>query len=111
VRFIVIRDVPSFVQTNVVPDDFALGANYPNPFNPTTTIPFSVPVVSHVAIQVYNVQGQKVRTLLNDQMQPGNHIVVFDMKDDAGMALPSGVYFYRMTTDGFAAKKRLLFLK
>lgn len=111
VLFYIKLDAVSSVKNFVVPSQFALGENYPNPFNPTTTIPFSVPHISHILIDVYNVQGQKVRTLIDNELDAGEHIVVFDMVDDVGRSLPSGVYFYKMMADGFEARKRLLLLK
>ncbi len=111
VFFYVKQDVESFVNTNRRPEKFALGDNYPNPCNPTTTIPFSVPQLSRVTIVLYNIQGQKIRTLIDDQCRPGHHVIVFDMKDEGGRAVPSGVYFYKMSAENFLAKKRLLLLK
>ncbi|MBN2601080.1 MAG: T9SS type A sorting domain-containing protein, partial [Candidatus Marinimicrobia bacterium] len=78
---------PTIVQT------FELNQNYPNPFNPTTTIAYTVPTSGHVSLDVYNVLGQKVITLVNGFQASGNHQVILD-----GSALSSGVYFYQIKT-------------
>ncbi|MCF7797475.1 MAG: T9SS type A sorting domain-containing protein [Lentisphaeria bacterium] len=94
-----------------VPADFALAQNYPNPFNPTTTISFSVPAVSDVKLAVYNLLGQKVVDLVNNAYQPGTYNVVWNGTDALGKPVSSGIYFYRMTADGFTAQHKMLYLK
>jgi len=78
-----------------VPQEFALQQNYPNPFNPTTTITVAVAEESRITVDVYNILGEKVATLLNDQLAPGYHQVRFD----AGR-VASGLYVYRMSVNG-----------
>ena len=73
---------------------------YPNPFNPTTTISFSVPAESHAELSIYNIKGQKVKTLINDQLSAGEHSVVWDGKDDNNKPVGSGIYFYQLRIDG-----------
>ncbi|MCB5249969.1 MAG: T9SS type A sorting domain-containing protein, partial [Candidatus Cloacimonetes bacterium] len=88
-----------------------LHKNYPNPFNPSTTISFSVIEATHVKIEIYNTAGQKVRTLVNDVRAIGNHSIVWNGHDDSGKNVGSGVYFYRMTTPKFSATQKMLLMK
>ncbi|MCF7802313.1 MAG: T9SS type A sorting domain-containing protein, partial [Candidatus Marinimicrobia bacterium] len=94
-----------------LPTEFTLAQNYPNPFNPTTTISFSVPAVSDVKLAVYNLLGQKVVDLVNNAYQPGTYNVVWNGTDALGKPVSSGIYFYRMTADGFTAQHKMLYLK
>ena len=84
--------------------------NYPNPFNPTTTIDFSIPNDSEINLSIYNLKGQIVKTLANEQLERGNHSVVWHGIDKYGKAVSSGVYFYKLKVNGKneAAKKCLL---
>jgi hypothetical protein len=78
-----------------MPVEYALSQNYPNPFNPTTMIEFSLAEVSTVSLKVYNILGQEVATLIDREvMDDGDQQIEFD-----ATGLPSGVYFYRLTTD------------
>jgi len=95
----------------IIPTDYDLGQNYPNPFNPTTTIEFSVPHASRVAVRIYNVLGQVVRTLVNRHVEPGVHRVVWDSRDDAGSELSSGLYIYRIEAADYSQAKTLVLLK
>jgi hypothetical protein len=88
------------------PSVYALKQNYPNPFNPITTISFDLPKESTVQLQIYNLQGKVVSTLVNETMDEGNHNVRFNSS-----GLPSGVYFYRLQTQEFTDIKRMLLLK
>ncbi len=83
--------------------EFDLRQNYPNPFNPTTYIPFSLAKAAHVELTIYNVRGQKVRTLVNERMQPGKYEFEFDAS-----GLASGTYFYRVKFDGKVQTKRMM---
>jgi len=85
---------------------FSLSQNHPNPFNPSTTIVFDLPKSSNVTIEVYNVAGQKIQTLLNKKMQAGNHQVEFYAKD-----LSSGLYFYRIEAGEFQDVKKMILLR
>jgi hypothetical protein len=88
------------------PSEFSLNQNYPNPFNPVTTISFTIPKTSVVNISVYNVTGQLVKTVINEQKNPGTYSVKWHSR---GMI--SGVYFYRLTTEEFSAVKKCIILK
>ena len=85
--------------------------NYPNPFNPETTIDFNLRAESHVSIEIFNIRGQKVRTLIDDFYGAGNHQAVWTGNDDAGRSVGSGVYFYRMNADGVSATRRMVLMK
>jgi len=88
-----------------------LFSNFPNPFNPETTIAFSLSNVGNVVINVYNVRGQRVRTLLNEQREPGHHSVVWNGTDDNGRAVSSGIYLYRIVAGEYTSMRRMLLLK
>jgi len=90
----------------------ALHDNYPNPFNPETTISFSVAQTSSfVTLDIYNVRGQKVRTLINTKLTSGFHTVVWDGKSDAGRSVTSGIYFYKMQNADYTKTRKMILLK
>ncbi|MBP3193843.1 DUF4838 domain-containing protein [Natronogracilivirgula saccharolytica] len=99
-------DTPTSAGQEEQPDTYELGQNYPNPFNPVTQIRFAVPEQSHVTLEVYNVLGQRVTTLLNEEKSPGRYEVTFD-----GAGLSSGVYLYRLQTDTFIETKQMMLVK
>jgi hypothetical protein len=99
-----------------LPRQMVLGANFPNPFNPETTIPLQVPrdAGAGIRLRVYNAAGQVVRELLNpsgETMNPGWHEVRWDGRDDAGRQLSSGVYFYRLDGAGQLLTRSMTMLK
>lgn len=85
--------------------------NYPNPFNPLTSIKYDLAENSRVRMEIYNVKGQLVKTLLNQDMLAGTHSVIWDGNDDKGRAVSSGVYFYRMTMPNKVLTNKMLLLK
>jgi Glycoside hydrolase family 44 len=95
-----------------LPEDFTLSQNFPNPFNPTTKIFFTVPELSHVEIKVYDVLGNEIRTLVNSEIERGTHSIIFAAED-----IPSAVYFYRIEAvaisgeKSYAEVKKMVFLK
>jgi hypothetical protein len=91
---------------NMLPEHFALSQNFPNPFNPTTEINYSLPVASHVRLTVYNVLGEEMAVLANGMTPAGVHAVTFDASK-----LPSGMYFYRMEAGSFTAIHKMLLMK
>jgi hypothetical protein len=91
---------------NSVPVRYSLEQNYPNPFNPTTSIEFQNPKLGYVSLKVFNLLGQEVATLLNEQKAPGTYRVMWDAPD-----LASGVYFYQLHGDGFTSTKKLLLMR
>ncbi|MGH1362739.1 MAG: YCF48-related protein [Calditrichia bacterium] len=86
-----------------LPETFALGQNYPNPFNPTTNISFDLPKAQFVTLAVYNVLGQQVATLVNEQTAAGSYTLQFDARN-----LASGIYIYRLQTEGFIKVRKML---
>ena len=86
--------------------DFALIANYPNPFNPTTTIEYSIPEASFVELKIYDILGGEVASLVKENKPSGKHSVKFNASN-----LPSGIYFYRIVSGNFTATKKLILLK
>ncbi len=89
----------------------ALKGNYPNPFNPSTTISYSIKDAGPVRIDIYNLKGQIVRTLVNAQQASGNYNIVWNGKDDQGRSVGSGVYYYRMQTTSFTNTKKMLLVE
>jgi len=85
--------------------------NYPNPFNPETKIVFDLPEPGQVKLEIYNIKGQKVKTLLDCYMSPGRSEMVWNSKDDNGKRVSSGVYFYRLQTPGKNITKKMLLLR
>jgi len=94
-----------------LPIEFGLKQNYPNPFNPSTSISFSIPRFSMVSISIYNVNGQKVKLLIENTMSPGNHHISWYGDDDNGISVSNGIYFYIMETTNFIGKRKMLFIK
>ena len=99
------------IEKNSIPDNVNIAQNYPNPFNPSTTISFSIPTVMMCSLDIYNIRGQKVRTLLNENKLAGRHSIVWDGKDTNGRSVSSGVYFYRLTTPNRTQTSKMLLMK
>jgi hypothetical protein len=89
-----------------IPTSFSLTQNFPNPFNPTTTIQFSLPKAGDVTLKVYNLLGEEVKTLVNEYKQIGNHSVQFNAN-----SLASGIYFYRIQAGSFVETKKMILLR
>ena len=96
---------------STLPEEFALNTNYPNPFNPTTTISFDVPEASDVRLEVYDMMGRRVATLLNGQLNAGRYEASWNARTDAGTPVASGVYLYRMQAGSFEAVRRMVLMK
>jgi len=96
------------VQNNQ-PQALSLGQNFPNPFNPSTTIPLFIaaPNATPVHLDIYNTAGQRVRRLLNQALAPGAHRIVWDARDDSGRPLASGTYLYRLEVNGNLLARKL----
>ena len=85
--------------------------NYPNPFNPTTSISFSIAKDANVELTIYNAKGQKVKTLLNESLKVGDHSVTWNGEGDNGKSVSSGIYFYKMSAGSYSAMKKMLLMK
>jgi hypothetical protein len=85
--------------------------NFPNPFNPETTISFSIQNSEHVNLSIYNIKGQHIRTIVNDLMAAGEHCVVWNGFDDQNRQVSSGMYFYRIQTNSFMQNRKMILLK
>jgi len=103
---------------STLPRDISLSQNYPNPFNPSTTIPFRVesgqwsvvrPV--HTSLTIYNLTGQRVRILLDEEMLPGDYQAIWNGKDDNNKKVSSGIYFYRFKAGDNSETKKMIMLK
>jgi hypothetical protein len=88
------------VEVDFTPKEFALYQNYPNPFNPNTVISYQLPVTGYVTLKVYDILGNEVATLINEEKQPGVYEVEFNSHSDEGQNLSSGVYFYQLSVRG-----------
>jgi hypothetical protein len=96
---------------NTIPSELALRQNYPNPFNPETVISFDLPARGQVDVTVYNLLGQQIVTLLQDNLEPGTHTVTWDGTDVSGKSVPSGIYFYRLQANQFSETRKMILLK
>ncbi|NOZ61692.1 MAG: T9SS type A sorting domain-containing protein, partial [Calditrichaeota bacterium] len=94
-----------------LPKEFVLQQNYPNPFNPTTTIAYNVPKDSKIQIEIYNLMGQKVKTLFSGFNAAGSHKIEWDGTNDVGKPLTSGVYLLTLRSGNFVTAKRMTLLK
>ncbi len=94
-----------------LPSAFSLEQNFPNPFNPTTSVEFNLPKAGYVTLSIYNILGQKVTDLVNTALSAGNKRVDWDGTDQSGRTVESGVYFYRLTSDEFTMTRKMMLLK
>ena len=95
-----------------IPDEFALNQNYPNPFNPSTQISFDVPQGGeHIMLNIYNILGQNVSTLVNGVINPGTYTMEWNATDEAGNPVASGIYFYELRSSSFTARKKMLLIR
>lgn len=92
--------------SSILPDKFSLHQNYPNPFNPSTTISFQIPKGDFVSLKVYDINGREVSELVNENLQAGEYKINFN-----GSNLPSGVYYYKLTSENFAETKKMILIK
>jgi hypothetical protein len=96
---------------DLLPTEFALDQNYPNPFNPSTHVKFAVPTRSNVNITIYNVLGQRVKTLVNSDFEAGFYEVQWDSTNDNNKEVASGMYFYKIEAGDFTDTKKMMLLK
>ena len=109
---IVVAGRPTAVdEQGALPEDFALLANFPNPFNAETAIAYQLPKNGPVRLAIFNSAGQRIRQLVDDTQGPGSYQVVWDGRDDQGATMATGVYFYRLVAGSSSETRRLLLLK
>jgi hypothetical protein len=111
-----VEDPPNIVTavkdvTLNVPGSYELYQNYPNPFNPSTVITYSIPGNAHVKIGVYNVLGQKVASLFDQEQTAGIHSIAWNALDDHGQKASSGVYLLKMQAGSFSQAKKMMLTK
>jgi len=118
-RFEIARDVMNFMQVSCnvditqagTPKTYRLAQNFPNPFNPSTTIRFDMKAKGPVTIRIYDVAGRLVRALVDEVRDAGSHAAVWDGRNGTGAEVASGIYFYKMETAGFLATRKLVLLR
>lgn len=96
---------------DLIPKEYILTHNYPNPFNPITAIGYALPTDSHIRINIYNLKGQLVKTLVNQSKTAGYHTVTWDIKDNAREEIAAGIYLYQIVTPEFTDTKKLVVMK
>ncbi|MDZ7374373.1 MAG: T9SS type A sorting domain-containing protein, partial [candidate division KSB1 bacterium] len=99
------RDVAS------LPKRFELAQNFPNPFNPSTTIAYELPKTTRVKVEVFDVLGRRVATLFDGVQEAGSHQVTWDGRTEAGEPAPSGVYLYKLSTPDYSQIRKMLLVK
>mgnify|MGYP003324413974 FL=1 len=99
------------VDNNTLPEVFALHNNYPNPFNPVTNIGYDIPEISKVSIDIYNIAGNKVKTLVSKEHQPGRYKVQWNATNESGAPVATGMYIYKIRAKDFVSVKKLLLMK
>lgn len=95
----------------ILPSTYTLDQNYPNPFNPETVISFSLPKSGNVQIKIYDVLGNEVRTLIDEERFAGKHNIYWNSTDNFGKRVSSGVYFYTISADNFTQTKKMVLMK
>jgi len=119
VRNLIFKEVIEWMQATTNPDitgeetprAYNLAQNFPNPFNPQTTIKFDMKAKGHVTLKIYNVAGQLVRTLFNGVKDAGSYKVTWDGMNNDGSKVASGVYFYKMDTAGYNKTLKMVLLR
>ena len=101
----------SEIDLPVLPSEYELSQNYPNPFNPRTRIDFALPTASFVTLDVFNILGQRVKTLVNGQLSAGKKAVIWDGTNEDGEEVSSGVYFYRIKAEEFVDSKKMMLIR
>jgi hypothetical protein len=105
------RPVKTTVVNKVIPTAFALYANYPNPFNPTTNISFALPENSRANLKIYNLSGQLVKTVLDANLPAGTYTVIWDGTNSSEERVASGIYFYQLTDGNYSQTRKMCFMK
>ncbi len=95
----------------LLPSSYNLDQNYPNPFNPSTVISYQLPKQSRVQIKIYDAIGNEIRSLIDEEKSAGKYNILWDSRNNYGSRVSSGVYFYKITADGFAQTKKMILMK
>ncbi len=98
-------------QPTNLPEGYGLSQNYPNPFNPTTSIDYSIPTAQHVRMDIFNINGRKVRTLVDSYLGAGPHTVEWDGRNDRGTTVASGIYLYKLQAGDYSETRKMNFIK
>ena len=106
-----ISNIKNKIITSMIPNNYNLNQNYPNPFNAHTTIGYQIPKTEHAKLVVYNLLGQTIKILIDKNHQAGSYQLIWDGKDTEGNIVPSGVYFYKLESEGFSQAKKMLLLE
>jgi hypothetical protein len=101
-----VNSVVTGLENEMNPNSFSLEQNYPNPFNPSTTIKFNLGKAGFTTLKLYNVIGKEVANIVNDQLEAGAHEVTFNAND-----LPTGTYFYKLTSGNYTETRKMMLLK
>ena len=99
------------MQNGTTPSDYKLMQNYPNPFNPSTVISYTIPKSGFVKLQIFDITGKQIRSLVNTIQQPGRYDISFNGRDDYGNTIPSGIYFYTLSSEKYTETRKMLMLK
>jgi len=113
VKFSLIEEVTGIESSTAesIPSKYQLHQNYPNPFNPETVIAYQIPKAEHVKIEVFNLLGERIKTLINLFLPAGNHSITWDGKNYNGSRVASGTYFYRIKAGNFIQTKKMIYLR
>jgi flagellar hook assembly protein FlgD len=107
--------VQSDAGNELIPISTKLNGNYPNPFNPTTSIKYALHEDARTCIEIFNIKGQKVKTLVDKRQSAGYHTIMWNGKDNSGKTAASGLYFYKMLSEGnsgrYTSTKKMILLK
>ncbi|MFC1898291.1 FG-GAP-like repeat-containing protein [Candidatus Cloacimonadota bacterium] len=105
------QNEPVNAYNELISNNDVLLTNYPNPFNPSTTIEFSIQIDSNIELSVYNIKGQNIKTIVNNEFTKGSHSIIWNGNDDSGNSVSSGIYFYKLKSGNFEKTKKMLLLK
>jgi hypothetical protein len=105
------RPLSVIITAKAVPEAFTLYPNYPNPFNPQTNISFALPADSRVSLRIYNLAGQLVKTLSDENLPAGTHTVHWDGTNISGERVASGIYFYKLTAGNYSQARKMCLVK
>ncbi|MEW6508769.1 MAG: FlgD immunoglobulin-like domain containing protein [Bacteroidota bacterium] len=102
---------PTSIAKEIIPGQYKVLNNYPNPFNPSTTIVFEIPKSEHVSLQIFNINGELIKTLSQENLEAGRYEKNWNGKDEYGNQVVSGVYIYRLKAGNFEKSNRMILLK